>query len=76
MPVASARSRTGNQVATDLMQVGKLPPSPSPSMTRARMKPLTEVTSPCEAEAADQIIAAIASPQRTPTLSVKAPIPA
>ena len=42
MPVANARSRTGNHVAIVLMQVGKLPPSPRPSTMRARMKPVTE----------------------------------
>src|SRR3954471_8447942 len=73
-PVARARSRTGNHVATHLMQVGKLPPSPSPSTTRAIVKPATEATKPWAVEAKHQTVHATARPIRTPTLSVKAPM--
>ena len=41
---------------------------------RAMVKPATELTSPCAAEATDQIIAATARPVRMPTRSVKAPM--
>ena len=39
--VANARSFLGNQSATALIAAGKLPPSPSPSATRAKKKPRT-----------------------------------
>ncbi len=47
MAVAKARSRLGNQSATALMAEGKLPPSLTPSATRAVKKPPTEPTSAC-----------------------------
>src|SRR5215471_4638851 len=39
--VAKARSFRGNHSATALIAEGKLPPSPSPSATRAVAKPVT-----------------------------------
>src|SRR2546427_12967546 len=45
IPVASARSLRGNHSATVLMHAGKFPASPNPSAKRAKLKPVTVVTS-------------------------------
>ena len=42
MPVASARSFFGNHSAVTLIAAGKLPASPNPSASRAKMKPATD----------------------------------
>ena len=75
IPVANARSRTGNHSATVLIDAGKFPDSPTPSAKRATPKPVTVRASACAIAARLQTTIDAANPSRVPISSISRPAP-
>jgi hypothetical protein len=73
MPVAKARSFFGNHSATDLMEAGKLPASPSPRAKRTTPKPRGVRAKAWAIVARLQKTMAAANPSRVPNRSRSPP---
>ena len=73
MPMASARSRTGNHSAIAFAAPGQLPASPNPSTKRQEAKLATERAAAWAAAAMDQTTIEIVKPIRVPTASNRRP---
>src|SRR5262249_22637880 len=73
-PIASARSRTGNQLATTLLPPEKLPHSPVPSQKRKTQNCRIEVAIECSPFPNDHHNTAKVNPARTPARSINQPI--
>src|SRR5262245_42400871 len=74
IPVANARSFFGNHSATVLTAPGKLPASPRPSASRARLKPETVLTAAWPMHARLQTITDREYADRVPIQSKMRPV--
>ena len=72
-PVAKLRSFRGNHSATDLIDAGKLPASPSPRRKRVTDMPMMLFTKPCKTPAMLHTVMLIEKPRRVPSRSIIQP---